>query len=160
LVVSETQRAQLTRIFESTSDGILLLDRTGAVLTSNHRAGDLLGFDASTAAGVHLTEVLAGPVRGSAGAVALWDALWRLCEIAGDTASGDLELPALGRTVAWTAQTTHDQAGPVNGVTLTLRDVTDERHASRLKTDFVSFVTHQLRTPLSGINWILELAAE
>src|SRR5204863_7738933 len=28
------------------------------------------------------------------------------------------------------------------------------------KTDFVSFVTHQLRTPLAGIKWMLELAAQ
>ncbi len=30
----------------------------------------------------------------------------------------------------------------------------------RMRNDFVSFVTHQLRTPLSGIKWMLELAAE
>ena len=29
-----------------------------------------------------------------------------------------------------------------------------------MKTDFVSFVTHQLRTPLAGIKWMLELAAQ
>jgi signal transduction histidine kinase len=29
-----------------------------------------------------------------------------------------------------------------------------------MKSDFVSFVTHQLRTPLAGIRWMLELAAQ
>ena len=29
-----------------------------------------------------------------------------------------------------------------------------------MRNDFVSFVTHQLRTPLSGIKWMLELATE
>ena len=29
-----------------------------------------------------------------------------------------------------------------------------------MRNDFVSFVTHQLRTPLSGIKWMLELAGE
>jgi signal transduction histidine kinase len=28
-----------------------------------------------------------------------------------------------------------------------------------MKSDFVSFVTHQLRTPLAGMKWLLELAA-
>jgi signal transduction histidine kinase/DNA-binding response OmpR family regulator len=160
LEISETRRAQLARVFDSISDGILLLDRAGVVLTSNRRAGELLGFDATAAGGAHLTDVLAGPIRDSAGAAALWDALWRLFETPADGASEDLDLPALGRTVSWTAQTIRDQTGAVNGLTLTLRDVTHERHVSRLKADFVSFVTHQLRTPLSGINWLLELAAE
>jgi PAS domain S-box-containing protein len=30
----------------------------------------------------------------------------------------------------------------------------------KMRNDFVSFVTHQLRTPLSGIKWMLELAKE
>jgi PAS domain S-box-containing protein len=38
-------------------------------------------------------------------------------------------------------------------------DITDRKEAERLKSDFVSFVSHQLRTPLSGMNWMLELAA-
>jgi signal transduction histidine kinase/DNA-binding response OmpR family regulator len=160
LAISETQRAQLARVFESISDGILLLDRAGVVLTSNRRAGELLGFDAVAAAGAHLTDVLAGPLRDAPGAAALWDALWRLFETPADGASEDLDLPAVGRTVCWTAQTIRDQAGAVNGLTLTLRNVTHERNVSRLKSDFVSFVTHQLRTPLSGINWLLELVAE
>ena len=47
------------------------------------------------------------------------------------------------------------------------RDVTERKRAEEqltdtLKTraDFVSFVTHQLRTPLTGIKWMLELAAQ
>jgi signal transduction histidine kinase len=45
-------------------------------------------------------------------------------------------------------------------VTITIRDVTHEREVTQMKSDFVSFVTHQLRTPLAGIKWLLELAAE
>ena len=39
------------------------------------------------------------------------------------------------------------------------RDVTDRREAERMKSDFVSFVSHQLRTPLAGMKWMMELAA-
>jgi PAS domain S-box-containing protein len=39
-------------------------------------------------------------------------------------------------------------------------DITERKRAEQMKTDFVSFVTHQLRTPLSGVKWMLELAMD
>lgn len=41
-----------------------------------------------------------------------------------------------------------------------IEDITQRKEAEQLKTDFVSFVTHQLRTPLSGIRWMLDLARQ
>ena len=41
-----------------------------------------------------------------------------------------------------------------------LEDITARKETEQLKADFVSFVTHQLRTPLSGIRWMLELARD
>jgi len=62
--------------------------------------------------------------------------------------------------VHWTAQPTRSEAGAAIGFTLTFHDVTQEREVSRMKSDFVSFVTHQLRTPLAGIKWMLELTSK
>ena len=53
-----------------------------------------------------------------------------------------------------------DAAGNVIGYRGVDRDVTERVEAARMKSDFVSFVSHQLRTPLSGIKWMLELAAD
>jgi signal transduction histidine kinase len=39
-------------------------------------------------------------------------------------------------------------------------DITERKQAEQMKSDFVSFVTHQLRTPLSGVKWMLELAMD
>jgi PAS domain S-box-containing protein len=41
-----------------------------------------------------------------------------------------------------------------------LDDITARKETEQLKSDFVAFVTHQLRTPLSGIRWMLELAQQ
>ena len=41
-------------------------------------------------------------------------------------------------------------------VLLTLRDVTEERRLSQVKSDFVSNASHELRTPLTNIRGYLE----
>jgi two-component system, sensor histidine kinase and response regulator len=53
-----------------------------------------------------------------------------------------------------------DQHGILVGFRGADRDVSDRMQAQAMKSDFVSFVSHQLRTPLSGVSWMLELAAE
>jgi two-component system phosphate regulon sensor histidine kinase PhoR len=77
---------------------------------------------------------------------------------AGDGAERDFPIPDLGRTLAWTGRPTRDAEGAPAGLTLTFRDVTRDREIDRMKSEFVAFVAHQLRTPLSGIKWMLELA--
>jgi signal transduction histidine kinase len=41
-----------------------------------------------------------------------------------------------------------------------LTDISERKHTENMKSDFVSFVAHQLRTPLTGVKWMLDLAIE
>ncbi len=45
----------------------------------------------------------------------------------------------------------------IAGSVSVLRDITDEEELNKSKTEFVSIASHQLRTPLSSINWYTEI---
>lgn len=50
-----------------------------------------------------------------------------------------------------------DEKNKVKGIILILRDVTSQRKLDKIKNDFVSLASHQLRSPLTGIKWFVEL---
>ena len=157
---TQTQRVRLAQIFDSTSDGILLVSRDGEIQAANRHAGELLGFDPSSVIGVRLAELAAGRRSSMPDSDRVFDDLGAILENPDLGGEGDLELKRSGRTIHWAGRPIKDTTGATVGFTLTLRDVTHERQVSQMKTDFVSFVTHQLRTPLAGIKWMLELAAQ
>jgi PAS domain S-box-containing protein len=155
---ARTQQTRLSQIFASTSDGIMLVDGDGRIAAANAQLGELLRTDA-VAMGRPLADLFTHvPARAADDLRQLVDALPGL-EPSGR--EGDLELGGVPpRVLHWVARPTTDAAGAPVGVTLTVQDVTREREVNRMKSDFVTFVTHQLRTPLAGIKWLLELAAE
>src|SRR5215510_1222569 len=157
---SQTQRLQLTQILESTSDGVLFVGPDSRVQAANHHAGELLGRAATSIVGDDLGEIL----RRGCSAASTENLLLLCAGGLGATpdvgVNGDLEMPSLNRVLHWEGHATRDAAGRTTGLTITVHDVTQEREIAQMKSDFVSFATHQLRTPLSGIKWMLELAMQ
>ena len=155
---SQTQRVQLTQILESTSDGVLFVGPDGRVEAANHHAGELLG--GRSMVGNSLGSVLRRECSAHSTDALLLACAGGLGVTAAEGASGDLDVPNFNRILHWEARATRDVAGRTTGLTITLHDVTQEREIAQMKSDFVSFATHQLRTPLSGIKWMLELAMQ
>lgn len=60
-------------------------------------------------------------------------------------------------SVANSAAPFKDKNGKVVGCVIVFRDVCEERAIDKAKTEFVSLTSHQLRTPLSAINWYSEM---
>jgi|RhiMetdeSRZDD1v2_1073273.scaffolds.fasta_scaffold22507_4 PAS domain S-box-containing protein len=73
----------------------------------------------------------------------------------------EYRLQRADRSEAWVfdrAYVVRDEDGKPRRAIGSMMDITDRKQAERMKSDFVSFVSHQLRTPLAGLNWMLELA--
>ena len=157
---SQTQRIQLTQILESTSDGVLFVGPDGRIQAANRRVGELLGLGATPIVGSELGEILRRECSTVSTERLLLACAGGLGAAPAEGTSGDLDVPSLNRVLHWEARATRDAAGRTTGLTITVHDVTQEREIAQMKSDFVSFATHQLRTPLSGIKWMLELAMD
>jgi PAS domain S-box-containing protein len=75
----------------------------------------------------------------------------------------ELELYRKDGSTIWTEARTRflrDGAGRLSGFIVSSRDITERRQLEQLKSDFIALATHQLRTPLNGIRWQLELVAD
>lgn len=59
--------------------------------------------------------------------------------------------------IAKSASPLKNKDGEIIGCVVVFRDVTHEYSVDKAKTEFVSLASHQLRTPLSSINWYTEL---
>ncbi|MDD5760487.1 MAG: ATP-binding protein [Candidatus Pacebacteria bacterium] len=52
-----------------------------------------------------------------------------------------------------------DEKGKVYGFLRIIHDLTKEELLKKTQSDFITVVAHQLRTPISGVSWILEMLA-
>src|SRR5436309_2205996 len=157
---SQTQRIQLTQILESTSDGVLFVGPDGLIQAANRHAGELLGYAATSTVGSDLGEILRRGCSAASTENLILACAGGLGAAPDAGANGDLDVPSLNRVLHWEARATQEAAGRTAVLSITVHDVTQEREIAQMKSDFVSFATHQLRTPLSGIKWMLELAMQ
>ena len=125
-------------ILANIADGIVAVDREGAVVLWNAAAEQITGVPAEDALGHTPVEVLQ-----------------RTLESETETPQGDRLVPIMrGREevlLSVTEAVMRDPAGVVAGRIFAFRDISADRLVEQMKSDFVSTVSHELRTPLTSI---------
>lgn len=157
--LEEVRNAKERTILEAIGDGVMACDRDGKIIVFNKVASELSGFSSKEAIGKHYNKILSFMMEGenvlAEDFIGIAISKGERTDMADDmmiVKKNGTKIP-----IADSASPIFDKFGKVMGCVLVFRDVTREREIDRVKTEFVSFVSHQLRTPLSVISWYTEM---
>jgi PAS domain S-box-containing protein len=146
-------------ILNSIGDAVFACDKEGILLLFNKMAEDMTGVPAKKVIGRHYNNPI-NFIRESDG-IPSNDFIAEAIKYKKITKMTNhvLLVRKDGRTlpVADSAAPIKDTKGNVIGCVVVFHDVTRERQIDKAKTEFVSLASHQLRTPLSTINWYSEM---
>jgi PAS domain S-box-containing protein len=132
------EKERSVAILSNIADGIVAVDRDGEVVLWNAAAERITGVSTSDALGHPPSEVLQ-----------------RELESGDDVAAGERLVPLRrGGEEIWLSLTEavmRDPAGAVAGRIFAFRDISAERVVEQMKSEFVSNVSRELRSPLTSI---------
>lgn len=145
-------------LLQSLDDGVVLVDEHGFVLKINTATTNLLGYSAEDLLGKEFIKVVAAFTEDGAQiqdadrplCIALRTNNKQLTKMVYQTKNGN-------RIVVRASDVPLIVPGQIFGVVNVLRDITRETEVDRMKTEFISLASHQLRTPLSAMKWFAEM---
>ncbi len=137
------KQAEFTAITENMSEGFLLLDRQGRILSHNSSALSLL-------------HALPPQERSSYLTLNRTETFRRCVEGALKGERSQQLLPGEGRCCQILANPVLE-AGNVAGAVVVVLDVTEREQRDELRREFTANVSHELRTPLTAISGIAEI---
>ncbi len=133
------EKNQTEAIVQSLAEGLVVVNAKGQVVMMNPAAEKLLGVSKDKKIGRQLTDDLKGE---------------ELVSLVSDTGSGEktIEVNAARqetrKIIRSSSALVENENGQTVGMVSVLTDVTKQRELDRLKSQFVSTVTHELRTPI------------
>lgn len=138
-------REQFSLITESMNDGIVIADPKTTILTCNSAACQLLGVEPLTEGQSIYALSHTEPFRRC-----IQDAMGGLrSEVIINTNMGDRKIIASPASISDT----------LNGIVVFIMDVTEEQALEKMRREFTSNVSHELKTPLTTIYGISDMLA-
>jgi PAS domain S-box-containing protein len=143
----------------SIGDGVFATDIDGKIILFNRMTEQMTGITAADAIGKHYRQIV-NFVKESDGQPSndfISEAIEnnKITEMANHVVL--VRKDGSNIPVADSAAPIKGFEGKIIGCVVVFHDVTKEREIDKAKTEFVSLASHQLRTPLSTINWYCEM---
>jgi signal transduction histidine kinase len=154
---STDKRRELEAVLAGIGDGVLVADSQGRLLLLNPVAARILALE---------TPPAGAPIRGLVPADELVDLLEETA-VVGRVVIRELAIAAAGSASDGQPRTFQALAAPlyratetgeqVGGVVVVLRDITAQKELERMKSNFLSVVSHELKTPLHSIKGFVDI---
>ena len=142
----ENRRQELTTLTENMSEGMIMLNADGNILSMNKRAIEIFEPEDGTYLHRHFLTVNRNPV---------------LNKMIEETLKGEeqeLILKLAGRSYQ-VISTPIVLSGSFQGIVMFFLDVTEKQQQEQMRREFTANVSHELRTPLTSISGYAEIMA-
>lgn len=143
----QQEKEKTIDILTSISDGLLVTDRHGCVELVNERAEEFLELSAATITGQTLATLISHATGDDFSTFFDQDNIGSTNQFNIMTRDGSL------RTLKGTTSVAHNSGA----IIMILRDNTAEQRIKRMKSEFTSMATHNLKTPITAITGYSEL---
>ncbi len=140
---------------EQSGEMMVITDPEGIVLWANEATERVTGFSVGEATGKK-----AGLLWGKLMEQDFYEKMWQRIKVEKKLFVGEIQNHRKDTEHFYSTISIYpllDERGEVEYFVATQRDITEQKEVDQMKTDFVSLVSHQLRTPLSAMRWNLEM---